>query len=178
MMKPIHGALVLGLFAVRALASAQGHAHEHGALTLDIGVEASTVTMHIASPLDNLVGFEHAPRTDAQRKRVDAALARLRSAQELLVIDAAAQCRLGAVEITSAVLGLGAPASAYTTHDHAELSATVDFHCRDATRASHVDVRLFDAFAGLQRIDVQVAGPRGQFKRTLTRPERRVALTR
>lgn len=177
-MKLIHGALVMGMLVMRVIASAQGHAHQHGALTLDIGIEANTITMQIASPLDNLVGFEHAPRTNGERKRVDAALARLGAEQQLIAIDPAAQCRLANVEITSAMLGLGVPSTTNSKDLHGDLGATLNFQCQDASRAAYIDVRLFDAFSDLKRIYVQVAGPRGQFKRHLRRPERRVTLTR
>lgn len=82
------------------------------------------------------------------------------------------------VEITSAVLGLGVARTANSKEQHPDLAATLDFQCKDAARAAYVDVCLFEAFADIKRIDVQVAGPRGQFKRNLRRPERRVTLTR
>jgi hypothetical protein len=40
-----------------------------------------------------------------------------------------------------------------------------------------VETSLFD-FQRLQRLDVQIAGPSGQLKRTLKRPERRILLSR
>ena len=41
-----------------------------------------------------------------------------------------------------------------------------------------LDVGLFDAYKRTQRIDVQVAGPKGQAKVTLKRPARKVQLVR
>ena len=46
----------------------------------------------------------------------------------------------------------------------------------DALRT--LDVGLFDAYKRIQRIDVQVAGPKGQAKVTLKRPARKVQLVR
>ena len=43
---------------------------------------------------------------------------------------------------------------------------------------ARLDVGLFDAFAGMQRIDVQVATPKGQLKRGLKRPANRISLQR
>jgi hypothetical protein len=177
-MKLLHQALWLGMFAMPAIALAQGQAHQHGALKLDIAVEARKLTLQMESPLDNLVGFERAPRNDAERKRVDAALAKLKAAQALFTIDPAAQCRLADVELTSAVLRLGTSQPASTNDEHADIDAGFEFECQDAARAAFVDVGLFDAFAGMKQIEVQVATPKGQLKRTLKRPARRVALTR
>ena len=49
-----------------SVASAE-QAHEHGVATLDVAVDGRTLTLQFESPLDNVVGFEHAPRTDKQR---------------------------------------------------------------------------------------------------------------
>lgn len=181
-MKLLLHALGLGMLAVPSMALAQGKAHQHGVLALDIAVEARKLTLQMQSPLDNFVGFERAPRNDAERQRVEAALAKLRAVQALFVIDPAAQCRLSNVTIGSAVLGLGAAqpasASASAKDQHADIDASVEFECQDAARAAFIDIGLFDAFAATKRIEVQVATPKGQLKRTLTRPARRVALSR
>jgi len=177
-MNILHKALWLGFFAMPTLALAQGKAHQHGTLELDIAVEARKLTLQMESPLDNLVGFERAPRNDAERKRVDAALATLKAAQALFTIDPAAQCTLANVALTSAVLKLGTPQPASVNDEHADIDASFEFECQDAAKAAFVDVGLFQAFAGMKQIDVQVATPKGQFKRTLKRPARRIALIR
>jgi hypothetical protein len=178
MIKLLHLALHWSLLALPALTLAQGHAHQHGALKLDIAVEARKLSLQLESPLDNLVGFERAPRNDAERKRVEAALAKLKAGQTLFSIDPAAQCSLAKVELTSAVLKLGAPAPAGKDSEHADIDAVFEFDCLDATRAGFIDVGLFEAFAGMKQIDVQVATPTAQRKHTLKRPAKRVALTR
>ena len=161
-----------------ALSFAQSQAHQHGVLKLDIAVEARKLSLQMQSPLDNLVGFERAPRNEAERSRVDAALAKLKAGQTLFTIDPAAQCSLARVELTSGVLKLGPAAPAGKTSEHADIDAVFDFDCQDAARATFVDVALFDAFAGMKQIDVQVATPTGQRKQTLKRPAKRVTLTR
>ena len=164
------------LFAVPVIASAAGQAHEHGVLKLDIAVEAGKLTLQMESPLDNLVGFERAPRNDAERKRVDAALAKLKAGEALFAIDPAAQCKLAGVELESAVLKLGEAAPSHG--DHADIDAAFTFECQDATQAAYIDVGLFQAFKGMARIHVQVATPQGQSKHTLKRPAKRVVLKR
>ena len=74
-MKLLRQALLSALWALPMLALAQGHVHQHGVLKLDIAVESRKLSLQMASPLDNLVGFERAPRNAAERQRVDAALA-------------------------------------------------------------------------------------------------------
>jgi hypothetical protein len=152
-------------------------AHEHGVVHLDVAVEGRRITLQLESPLDNLLGFERAPRRDAERRRADTAVARLKAADKLFAIDGAALCKLTKVELSSAALKLG-PAAAPDADGHADLDASFDFDCADATRAGFIDVRLFDAFERMQRIEVQAITPKAQFKATLTRPQRRIALVR
>jgi hypothetical protein len=129
------------------------------------------------SPLDNLLGFERAPRTDGERRSANAAVAKLKAADKLFAIDAAAQCKLMKVELSSAALKLG-PAAEPDPDGHADIDGSFEFDCADAARAGFIDVGLFDAFAGMQRIEVQAITPKAQLKATLKRPQRRIALVR
>lgn len=156
---------------------AAGKAHAHGNGTLEVVVEPQRLSLHFSSPLDNLVGFERAPRNDKERQQTNAVLARLNAAEAMFKIDPAAQCKLAKVELSSAALKLGGPAPAKEEADHADIDGSYDFSCADATQARHIDVGLFE-FKRLHRLDVQVAGPAGQFKRTLKPAANRLALTR
>ena len=162
-----------------AALAAPGQAHEHGAVKLDIGVEPGKITVQMESPLDNLVGFERAPRNDAERKKVDAAVARLKAADTLFKIDPAAGCTLATVTLASAVLKLGTPDPAEKAEEgHADLDGDFEFTCTDTARAGFIELGLFSSFSGMQRIDVQVAALKGQAKRTLKRPASRITLAR
>jgi hypothetical protein len=93
----------------------------------------------------------------------------------MFVIDPAAQCKPTTVELASAALKLGSPEPKATQAAHADVDGSFEFACVDATKAAYIDVGLFE-FARLQRLEVQVAAPRGQFKRELKRPNRRIVL--
>lgn len=154
--------------------------HEHGVARLDVAVDAGRVSFSLETPLDNLLGFERAPRTDAERAKADDAVARLRDAARLFRIDSAAGCTLAKVDLVSAALGLGrgpAPAAA-AKEGHADLDGQFDFQCTAGARAGFVELGLFDAFPALKRIELQLVTPKGQMKVTLRRPQSRVALVR
>lgn len=153
--------------------AAQGHAHQHGALKLDVAVDAGTLSIQMESPLDNLIGFERAPRNDAERRTTEASLSQLRAAQKLFLIDPAAGCKLSSVTLESAALGLG-PAKAKADDGHADIDASFEFKC--SATAAWVDVALFATYPRMQSIEVQVVTPRGQSKRTLVRPATRLNL--
>ena len=158
---------------------ATGHAHQHGVAQMEVVLEPRQVHLHLEVPLDNLLGFERAPRNAQERQRADAVISTLRAAGALFVIDPAAGCLLASVELESAALKLGAaaPGAGGTGGDgHAELEAAVRFDCQDGSRATYIEVGLFKAFSRMQRLEVEGAGPKGQFKRSLKRPASRLEL--
>jgi hypothetical protein len=165
------GASIGAAFAAQPLGS-----HQHGVVQLDIAVDANRISVQMSSPLDNLLGFERAPRNEAERARVAAMLAALKSSP--FVVDPAGACRAGAVQLSSAALKLGEPDPAEQQAGHADLDASFEFECSSAARAGFIDTSLFERFAGIQRIDVQLATSRGQRKLTLTRPAQRIVLPR
>lgn len=158
-------------FAAQPLGS-----HQHGVVQIDIAVDANRISVQMSSPLDNLLGFERAPRNAAEQARLGAMLATLRGTP--FVVDPAGGCRSGAVQLSSAALKLGEPDPAEQQAGHADLDASFEFECTAAARASFVETSLFERFAGIQRIDVQLATRRGQRKLTLTRPAQRIVLPR
>jgi hypothetical protein len=156
-----------------------GKAHEHGALKLDVAIEGNKLTIAMEAPLDNLLGFERAPRTDAERKAAAEVLARLRSPNQgkaLFSADASAQCTLSKADVQAPVLEPGAKPA--PKDEHADLDASYEFSCAQPAELRSLDVGLFDAYKRIQRIDVQVAGPKSQSKVTLKRPARSVKLVR
>ncbi len=170
-----------------------GKAHEHGVARLDIGVEAGRITLNLEVPLEDLVGFERAPRTEAERAAVVSALARLQEADKLVRVDGSAGCGAGKVTLVAPLWGVGAtpaPAGASSSakaastpgpaarEAHGDLEATYEFRCSNAPRAGHVELGLFEAFARLKRVEVQAVTPRGQMKVVLRRPQARVGLAR
>lgn len=165
-------ALAAAPFALQAQSQP---AHVHGQIKLDVVVDGPTVVVTMESPLDNFVGFERAPRTDDEKKTVDEAVAKLRAADTLFTIDPAGNCKLGPVDLRAPVLGLGATPGGAPTAGHADLDATFAFNCASAAATRFIDVGLFTTFKGPRQIEVQIAAPQGQFKRTLKRPNARIA---
>lgn len=166
-------ALLLTL--VLALPAWAGKAHEHGVARLDLAVEGTTLTLALDTPLDGLLGFERAPRSEAEKRAAEKAVATLRAADALFTIDPAAQCTLGSVNLVSAPLKLGAAAPA-KDDGHGDLEGEFVFRCQSVP--AFVDAGLFKAFARMTRIDVQVAAPKGQRKLVLKRPAQRIDLPR
>lgn len=158
---------------VLALAAQADSAHEHGSARLDVAVEGNRLHIALQSPLDNLVGFEHAPRNERQRAALAKMEGTLREAGRLFTPDAAARCRADHVEIEHPH-GAAAPAADAT--GHADAQARWTFVCEAPQSLRRLDVQLFDAFRGLRRLKAQTATPRGQGAATLTPARRALAL--
>jgi hypothetical protein len=157
-------------------------AHVHGRAALEIAIDGAAVQINLNSPLDTVLGFERAPRNEKERQAVKAMALKFNQGDSLFVFTPAAQCRVASVNLTSPVLSpdLLTPASdsgksmdGNTTKDggavktapadtHAELEATWHFQCAVPQALQGLDVRLFQLFPGLQRLDTAVAGPKGQ----------------
>lgn len=140
--------------------------HQHGVADLSLVIEAGSVTAQLDAPLDSLVGFERAPRTDAERQRARAALARLADPAGLLRLPASAGCSVTASQVQAPVLEGGEAAGG-----HADAQATWTWRCRDAAALRALPHGLFEAFAPLHRLQAQVVTPQGQHRVTLRRPQ-------
>lgn len=169
--------LSFSLSLLPSMAHAAGHAHVHGLAKLDVAIDAGKLSLGLESPLDNLVGFERAPRTDAERQAVDKAVAALRDAGSMFRIDPAAQCKSVKVDLASAALKLGNPDPAEVAAGHADIDGSFEFDCVDAAKATWIEVGLF-RFERLQKLQVQVATPSGEFRRDLARPTSRLSLVK
>ena len=92
--------LVLSYVAAGTTAAETSHgAHEHGAAEVELALEGSDVLVNFASPLYNLVGFEHSPRDDRDREAVAAALALLDDPGNLVLLQAEAACTVVELDI-------------------------------------------------------------------------------
>ena len=178
----------LGLSLACSTALAASKAHEHGTVRLDVALDGAQLVIALDAPLDNLLGFERAPRTDAERKAAASLLNRLRQpglSQALWGLSPAAQCSLRQSQVLAPMLATVAvaplaPNRAKPTapaDDHADLEAHFEYTCANPAALRQLDLGLFDTYPRIQRINVQVAGPQGQRKLTLKRPQRQVPLT-
>lgn len=179
MKSAVLAAVVLTGIVASAPARAQhAHApHEHGVAELRVVADGSALIVEFASPLDSLVGFEHEPRTPAERKAMADAEAVLRNGAGLFQPSAAADCRLTDVALDSPWLqgrrhdhghdhahAHAAPAG----DGHAELVAAYRFDCARPAALESLGVGLFGAFARLRELRTERATARGQGAAVLT----------
>jgi hypothetical protein len=158
-----------------ALVWGTGHAaapHVHGVGQLDVAFDAGELQIALRTPAADVVGFEHAPHTPAQRNALEQAMVRLEQGAELFAMPPAADCRLAEAQARSPHRGEPQGHEHDRHHDHghdaashSEVEAFYRFRCAEAPR--WVDVGLFEAFPAMQRLNVQVVTTQGQGAATL-----------
>ncbi len=198
---PIRCALPIVLLALVATPASgqeprrQLEAHTHGEGRLAIAIEGSKVQMELEAPASDIVGFEHAPSTAAQRKTLADAKVRLAKAETLFVLSPAAGCKLASAEVvaTGALAGPakgGKAADHDHDHDHgkggkaeaaksgekaeehgahSEVRANYAFECAAVDKLGGIAFDYFKAFKGADKLDVTVIGPKGQSSFAVTR---------
>ncbi len=163
-------ALAVGVAATTPATAHAAGAHQHGVASLELVADGNSLTVTLDSPLDNLLGFERGPRTDAERAKVRAMAQTLRTSATLVVPAPAAGCRLQGVDLASDVIApaLLAAAPAATTApapeaqpgDHADLEAVFRFQCTQPQALKSVALGgLFQAFPRLRQLDTALAAP-------------------
>ncbi len=161
-------------------------AHEHGVASMNIAVEGNNLYIEFSSPAANIVGFEHHPRTQAQKETVQDALKQLQSAKALFILSAGAQSQLLSAAAETDIddepdhhaasehgQAKGEhyekkPYAADEHERHSEFKARYHFICKKPGRLSEIEVGLFRVFSGIERIEVQLVSETKQAAMELT----------
>lgn len=176
--------IVLLTLAFTPAAFAQQHhgTHEHGVAELRVAVDGPALLVELESPLDNLVGFEHAPRDQEQRDALASAEQTLAQFHRLFDLPAAAACTLKEVHLQSPWPQSEDHHRHEHEHDHqdgethADMRIHYELACAQPQALSSVAVKLFDAFPRIHHIRAETATPRGQGSATLSPASRRLDL--
>jgi len=166
-----------------------GEAHVHGQARLEIAVEGDILNLRLESPLDNLLGFERAPRNERERQAVKRMAAHLNDGATQFQPSPAAGCMPLDSRLEAPALGKDFPAPsantmasttspggqskansaekparphAHAEEEHGELTATWRFRCARPLVLRDLTVKLFVAFPGLRRIDAAAITEKGQ----------------
>lgn len=190
-------AVVIAGLIVHGIASAERRdhgAHVHGIAEMDVAVLGDEVEIALRSPAMNMVGFEHAPRTDEQRERLNGAVDSLRDGDALFAFGDAL-CRLLEAEVHHArepnghgydaladdehadhehdehehdegEHGEGEHDEAHDGATHSEIRAHYHFACERTVE--RVDIGLFERFPRSESIRVQYLTDDTQGAQTLT----------
>jgi hypothetical protein len=158
-----------------ALALAAGVAgagpHEHGVGHLQVAADGRTLAIELRLPAKDLVGFERAPRTDAERARIEDARKALAD-PGLFRPAVAANCAIAGMPSAAAPTFAG---KASGTDDHADFEATHRFECADPAALSALEHGVFKAFPRIKQLRTQAVTAKGQKQATLTHGKPRLS---
>lgn len=161
---------------VSAQIERQHAAHVHGEAAGSLAVDGSTVSVQLALPGHNVVGFEHPPRTDAQQQRFDQAMNALQQG-EWLAFNPAAGCATQSMSATPSGFGgddhdhdHGDDHGHDQSHDddsHAQFELVAVAECARPEALQWAEVQLFDGFPNNEQIVVDVLTAQSAFQARL-----------
>lgn len=146
-------------------------AHEHGIGRLNAALDGQTLELELESPAMNLVGFEHAATTGADKAKVASVRAQLEKPLALFNLPKAAGCVVAMQELESPLFGdkpdadddHDKDAKGEHHHEHSEIHAHYQFTCAAPGALKTLDLaNIFNTFPATQKIQVQLIGPSGQ----------------
>lgn len=142
--------------------------HEHGLASLNVALDGNLLEIQLESPALNLVGFEHAASSDADRDRVAAARQQLGQPLALFALPNEAQCTLQAHELQGALFAEHEHAESAghaqaAEQGHSDIDAHYQFACAAPQALQSLELgRFFDSFPATEKLEVQLIGPSGQ----------------
>jgi hypothetical protein len=160
-------ALITLMSAVTATqAHAQAQRHQHGASTVEISLDGNMLLVAWESPLSDLIGFEHAPRTASEKSQAAQLLATLQSPSALLTPNPEAQCRV--TKVTTQAPNLMQTEHAHDAHGaHSDLDYAVSYHCTQPKALAQLRVHAFQTWPAIKAMEASLVGPGGQAVQTL-----------
>ena len=164
-------------------------AHVHGHGTLNIAIEDKRVSMELEAPGMDIVGFEHAATTAAQKAAVEEAKTQLASPLSVLALPAAAACSLATADVkleSEHAHGDDHDHDAKDQHDHSghdpegkaqakdagghnHFHVAYTFDCSNPVELTGITFDYFKLFAGAQGLTVNVVTGKGQSKYEVSR---------
>ncbi|XKH01848.1 DUF2796 domain-containing protein [Marinobacter nauticus] len=158
-------ALTLGASATMSLAANNPDSHQHGHARLQMAIEGERIDLFLTSPAANLVGFEQAPATEAQREKVRTVRAWAR--QTPMVTSADRPCTVTDVSVHATWPHRGAKHT-HENEGHADLEINQSLNCPGLSESTELETTLMAQFPLLKQVEVQWVGPQGQGGALLT----------
>ena len=165
--------------------------HTHGDASLAMVLENAVITVELDTPLYNLLGFEHAAETAAQKAAVEKAETILSKGGPLFVFNSEAGCTIAAQTISVELDVDGHDDHEEEGHDdehhddehddedtHKDANLQYEYRCSRPKALEHVTVNLFKHFENLTELDLVYLGPNTQKQVEINAGKTRIALNK
>lgn len=124
--------------------------HVHGEGELTAVIDNNRLVIDLMSPAMNVFGFEHQPKTDAQKATVKQQQAILEDVNQLFSVDGG-ECSLDTFKVDMPFSKMDQ--TEQTDDVHSDVKATYTFNCKKTADINKLSVKLFDTFTGFTSIN-------------------------
>jgi Protein of unknown function (DUF2796) len=156
--------------------------HEHGKVTLNAALEGTALVIGLDAPAINVVGFEHAPRTDTEKAAVTAAARLLNAGNGLFGFPGEAKCAFRGSQLM-APHWEEEKADSHSHHEgheehehHADYEASFTFQCEAPTKLTWIEPLILEKLKNVTEARVNVVAPGGQRSDVAKTAHTRIAL--
>ncbi|MCC5826445.1 DUF2796 domain-containing protein [Alkalimonas sp.] len=141
-------------------------AHVHGEALLTFVLEGNEAILALQTAAYNIVGFEHAPSTDEQKREVQAALSML-SKGSWFELNRDTGCQVEQADASTDLTRSG-------HQNHGDFYANFTLLCHNPARLQYLDLSLIQLMPALERVQVQWVVNERQGMNTATLREGRI----
>lgn len=134
------------------------HTHEHGVAKVNMAVDQQNVTFEVILAGNDVLGFEHTPKTEKEQQTYAQVKSRLAQSETLFSLPSAAKCSVQAQ--TGENIKFDA--------DQGELMATYTYQCQLPEKMKTVTVDLFKLYPAIEKVVFQGISKHAQNAAELT----------
>jgi len=157
----VAGWLSLAFAADKTPANEPVHAaHSHGVGNLELVVQGASVKASFEIPMESLLGFEHLPRTPAQKKAMADLQTAVGQTSYFISLPAAADCQPKSLQVNADMFD-------GKKSEHSDLDAEMEFSCSQPSALKQLEISLFKKHPRLSSLKVDMVTPKGQASVTL-----------
>lgn len=157
----------------------QADSHVHGDALLALALDGNTLVIELESPLYNLVGFERAPQSDAEKARLTQAQDALSNSSNLFSFNQDAGCKTDRNDSVSLLADDHHDEDhGHKEEDHQDILLDYIFTCRAPNKLTAMTTTLFNHFPEMSELDTVYLGPATQIQSTLKPGKNTLKLTK
>ncbi len=144
--------------------------HQHGVIEGFIAQDEHSLLVEFHAPANDLVGFEHSPKTAQQKNKIQHTLTKLKNQTSLFSINKEAKCTLVEKHIADSFskndLDKDKKAGKLESEHHS-FFANYIFHCTEPNKLDGFTTQWFSVFPDTNSIKIQAATKKGVYSKNI-----------
>jgi len=152
-------------FDILAQVARQKDSHEHGAAKLMMVMEGEKLHVEFEVPSESLIGFEHFPKSQSNRKNFNESIKILSDPSKLFSMPIKAECLLVGMNVSQSLFSNEEEHG----HDesekseiHSEFKSNYYWNCQHLDEIDSIGTQLMSFFFGIEEIRVNWISNNGQ----------------